>query len=146
MGDRRSAAARWSSQALTSPPTAPDRPPAPTAAPPIDMTIGDVVAPLSPRSHDQAVVSFAALRRLDQPTTFQLRTEDPRVAAIVMARGSLASARNPSAAITSRYPAARALVAAMDRALAAAPTPYPFAVAAGTTRHSPPRRPPARRA
>ena len=85
---------------------------------------------MSPRSHDQAVVAFATLNLLDTPSFIQLRAEDHRAAAIVMARGSLASARNPSAAITARYPAARALVAALNRAQAATSDRSARAVAA----------------
>ena len=93
----------------------------------------DVAALLSPRSHDQAA-AFATLNRLDTTDFTQLRTEDPSVAAVVMACGSLESARNPSAAITARYPASRALTTAFysghaihpdRRAPAAEPPPDP---------------------
>ena len=110
----------------------------PPSSPPAFLTAAraardDVAALLSPRSHDQAA-AFATLNRLDTTDFTQLRTEDPSVAAVVMACGSLESARNPSAAITARYPASRALTTAFysghaihpdRRAPAAEPPPDP---------------------
>ena len=78
------------------------------------------------------MTEFAICNHLDAASIFQLRQEDRRVAAIVMARGTLTTARHPSADTTARYPAARAAIAALDHAppplLAPAPSiAAPFA-------------------
>ena len=85
--------------------------------------------PITPRSHDRAVTNFVVVYHLDADSTFHQRQEDPRVAAIVMARGSLASARYPSAAITARYPSVRATLAALDSPLSHPSTPAPIIAA-----------------
>ena len=105
----------WSTQSSTATISAPPpNPPSPAAtAPP--TACNDVAAPFSPRSHDAAVTTFANLNRLDPLAIAALRAADPRVAALVMARGLLDSARNRSAAITSRYPAAREQIALAAR-------------------------------
>ena len=71
---------------------------------------------------------FAIANQLDAQATAQLQSVDQRIAAHSMAQGSLTSARNPSAAITARYPAARQHVAALDACVPIATPPSTLAV------------------
>ena len=105
----------WSSQSSTATISAPPPDPARPAATAFPAICDDVAAPFSPRSHDAAVTAFANLNRLDSQALAGLRATDPRVAALIMARAPLDSARNPSAAITSRYPAAKEQIALATR-------------------------------
>ena len=83
--------------------------------------------PTPPRSHTAAINAFANANQLNDWATSQLRYIGHRIAAYIMSIDSLASARNPSAAITARYPAARQHVAVMGgRPL----TPEPLAALA----------------
>ena len=74
----------------------------------------DTSAFASPRTHAAAVDLFATINQLDAQATAQLQNADPRVAAYVMVQGTLTTARNPSAAVTAQYLAARQHVALLE--------------------------------
>ena len=63
------------------PPLRPPPPPRPLAI------LGVAPAPLSPRSHEQAITQFSHYNRLDAQAIARLRAADPRIAVHVMAQG-----------------------------------------------------------
>ena len=103
-------------------PPSPTRPTAFDATPHAAAAVHLVLAHPSPRAHHQVITQLATRNRLDDQAVAQLRAEDPRAAILVTTRGSLDSARTPSAALTARYPKGRRLVAFAD---GATPAPAP---------------------
>ena len=72
------------------------------AAPLPPALLDDTSAPPTPRTHAASVNLVALANQLDATAIAHLFAADPRVAAHVMAQGTLTSARNPSDAITAR--------------------------------------------